>query len=243
MAHRNAVAIDGVELMLQRLFTWLGLDSWAAERRRRRLLARFPNHLALIDSREIPLGSSGCPDLSYLTESPEFYFDLIVDSARHLKDKPHGATAADREMASVAYNRIVNADWGLIARGSQAIPYAIKLVRSSDRDHREAATNVFCGLRNPERLPEIVSEIVAALESEDDRLVIDCLLGALGHLRSREAIPILARFILNPSEDADSRFDAAVSLGNIMRIRFEKRGNDAVQQACSWLADHGYHEP
>lgn len=226
--------------MLQRLCTWLGLDSWAAERRRRRLLARFPNHLALIDSRQIPHEFSTGPDLSFLTESPEFYYELIVDSAKHLKDKPHGATAADREMASVAYNRIVNSGWGLIARGSAALPYAVKLVRSSDRDHREAATNVFCGLRDPERSPDIVSEIVAALESEDDRLVIDCLLGALGHLRSREAMPILARFILLPTEDHDTRFEAAMSLGKIVNVRFDKKGDDAVQEACSWLLGHGY---
>lgn len=145
-------------------------------------------------------------------------------------------------MASVAYNRIVNSGWGLIARGPASIPYAVKLVRSSDRDHREAATNVFCGLRNPERLPEIVSEIVAALESEDDRLVIDCLLGALGHLRSREAVPILARFILHSTEDHDTRFEAAMSLGKIVNVRFDKKGDDAVQQACSWLLGHGYRD-
>jgi hypothetical protein len=210
--------------------------------RRKRLFSRFPDHLALIDSREIPHEYSTGPDLSYYVESPGFYYKLIVDSAKHLKDKPQGATDRDREMAAVAYNRIVNAGWGLIACGAQAVPYAIRLIHSRDRDEREAGANVFCGLRDGERLTTIVSEISAAFESEDDRLVIDSLVGALGHLRSPDAIPVLAKFILNSSEDPDTRFHAAVSLRQIVKRRFDKNGADALQEAVAWLAGHGYHE-
>jgi hypothetical protein len=229
--------------MLHRLREWLGWNIPAPERRRGRLLRRFPNHLDLIDSREIPHEYSTGPDLSYYTESAEFYYNLIVDSAPHLKDKPRAVSEAERQMASVANNRIVEASWGLIARGAEAIPYAIKLVRSTDRDEREAAANVFCGLRDPARLREVVAEITAALETEDDRLVIDSLLGALGHLRSRDAISVIARFIMDPAEDSDTRFDAAESLGQIVKRRFDKGGADAVENARAWLMSHGYGEP
>lgn len=109
----------------------LGLKTWTGERRRRRLLSRFPTHIDLIDRREIPHEYSTGPDLSYYTKSPQFYYGLIVESASHLKDKLPVATEADRQLGSVANNRIVNATWGLIACGAQAIPYAIKLVRST----------------------------------------------------------------------------------------------------------------
>ena len=225
--------------MLQRLREWLGWDSPAKER----LSARFPNHLDLIDSREIPHEYSAGPDLSYYTESAEFYYHLIVDSAPYLKDKLPAATDADRQMAGVANNRIVNASWGLIARGAEAIPYAIKLIRSTDRDEREAAASVFCGLRDPARVTDIVAEITAALETENDRLVVDSLLVALGQLRSREAIPTIARFIMNPSEDADTRSTAVDSLGQIIKRKFDKRGADMVQDACAWLVSPGFRNP
>ena len=87
---------------------------------RAELLAQFADHVALIDSRQIPHSYEGRPDLSYYTESAQFYYDLICESVPHLKDKPRAATDRDREMASLAYNRIVHATWGLIARGADA---------------------------------------------------------------------------------------------------------------------------
>lgn len=143
----------------------------------------------------------------------------------------------------MAHRRIVYAGWSLIAPGAEAIPFAVRLVRSTDEDEREAGTNVFCGLRDPGRVTEIVGEITAALAKEPDHQVIDSLLGALGHLGSREALPAIARILINPSEDSDTRFTAADSLGRIIKRKFGKNGADAVQEACAWLRSLGYHEP
>lgn len=229
--------------MLQRLCEWLRWNFRAAERRRRRLLRRFPNHIDLIDSRQIPHEYSTGPDLSYYTESAEFYHNLIVDSAPHLKDKQPFATEADRQMAAVASNRIVEATCGLVARGDEAIPYAVKLVRSADCDEREAAASVFCGLRNPARITEIVAAVANALETESNRLVVDSLLVALGQLRSREAIPAIVPFVMNRSDEPDTQFFAAVSLGMIVKRQFHKQGANAVDGARAWLVSHGYVEP
>ncbi len=229
--------------MFDRLLSLFRLGKQARGRERSRLLARYPNHLDLIDSREIPHEYASGPDLSYYSESAQYYYNLILESAPYLKDKPRAkgpVTNADREMASVVNNRIVHAGWGLVARGAEAVPYAVKLVRSADRDHREAAANVFCGLRDARRLPEIVSQITSALQTESDRLVVDSLLAALGNLRSRDAIPVIARFVLNHSEDSDTRHTAAVSLGQIIKRRFDNRGADTIQMACDWLAANGY---
>jgi HEAT repeat protein len=191
--------------------------------------------LALIDSREIPHSFERGPDLSYYTESAQYYFDLICESAPHLKDKPRAVTDAERELASIANNRIVNASWGLIARGVDAVPFAIRLITSKDRDLRESGANVFAGFRDPSRLNTIVDRIMSALEVEQDRLVIDTLVGALGNLRSRQAVPFLRRLIADPHKDADTRWEAAVSLGKITGKRFDKKGADAIELAQRWL--------
>lgn len=229
--------------MLNRLLSVFALHGSPKERQRSQLRARYPKHLDLIDSREIPHKHATGPDLSYYSESAQYYYDLIVESTPHLKDKGHALTDAEREMASVANNRIVNASWGLVARGAEAIPYATKLLRSVDRDQREAAANVFCGLRDSRRLLEIMSQITGALQAERDRLVLDSLLAALGHLRSHDAIPVIARFVLNQSEDLDTRNTAAVSLGQIVKRRFDKAGANAIELACEWLRSNGYSGP
>jgi hypothetical protein len=226
--------------MLGRFWAVLTGGHPSAESDRRQLLKRFPKHLDLIDSREIPHEYSKGPDLSYYTESASYYYDLILESAPHLKDKPRAVTAAERKMASVANNRIVNATWGLIARGADAVPFAVRLVCSSDRDHREAAAGVFCGLRDPDRLPEIVSQIHTAIDSEHDQSVLDTLLAALGKLQSRSSIPTLARFVLDESIDGDTRHTAATSLSQIVRKKFQKPGADPVGLACDWLAVNGF---
>jgi hypothetical protein len=226
--------------MFDRLRSLFRQSKWAKDRQHSRLLKCYPSHLDLIDSREIPHEFKSGPDLSYYSESAQYYYNLIVDSAPHLKDKPRAATHAEREMASVANNRIVHASWGLITRGAEAIPFAVKLIRSTDRDCREAAADVFCGLSDPKRLPEIVAQITSALRTENDRLVLDSLLTALGNLKSREAIPAIARFVLNQSEDSDTRHTAATSLGQIIKKRFDKHGTNTIQMACDWLVSNGY---
>jgi hypothetical protein len=202
---------------------------------REELLAKYPDHLALIDSGEIPATENRTPDLSYLTESAQFYYDLICDSAPHLKDKPRAVTWDEKLMAGKAYGRMVDASWGLIARGAEAIPFAIRLVRSKDSDEREMGASVFCGLQTGERAPDVLQHIIAALENETERLVIDSLISALGHLKSRGAIPTLAKFIRDEKEDGDTRWEAAVSLGKIVHKRFAKDGQNAIENATAWL--------
>ena len=216
--------------MLKRLFSWFRREEGPDEMRRR-LLRRFPNHRELIDSREIPHEHATGPDLTYYIESAQFYYELIVESAPEMDDP---------QLSSRDYNRIVHASWGMIAQGADAVPFAIKLVRSSNRDQREAAGNVFCGLRDPARLPDILSQIHATLANETDQLVLDTLLGALGSLRSRESIPVLAPYILNESVDPDTRDNAACSLGQIVRKRFDKSAVGTIPAACEWLAAKGY---
>lgn len=202
---------------------------------RAQLLVKYPTHLALIDSCEIPHTYETGPDLSYYTESAEYYYSLICSEACHLKDKPRASTSAERERSGLASRRMASAEWGLIAHASDAIPFALKLLASSDPDIRGHGAGVFCGLRNPEHLPKILPAITRVLETEQDRETIDSLLVALGEFRSRDAIPCLARFILDQGEDLDTRWTAAQALGKVIRKRFDKKNSDAVALAVEWL--------
>lgn len=205
---------------------------------REELLGKYPTHLELIDSGEIPSDPEGGPDSSYLTETADFYYELICDLAEQLKDKPQGFSKADRNKTVIIYNRSVYAQWGLIAKGQEAISYATKLLSNSNRDLKEAGAGVFSGLRDCEDANEIVEEIIKALENETDQLVTDSLIEALGQFRLKSAIPILATYIRDENEDGDTRWGAAINLGRIVKKRFEKNDQNAVTMAIQWLEDN-----
>jgi HEAT repeat protein len=67
--------------------------------------------------------------------------------------------------------------------------------------------------RNPEWMfrDESYALITKALKTEDDPLVIDSMISALGHLYNHEAIPLILRYQDHPSEDV--RFSVAFALG------------------------------
>ena len=126
----------------------------------------------------------------------------------------------------------------LTARGAAALPFAAKLMASKDRDLREAGAGVLAGLRDSADADEIVQYAMDALASEQDRLVIDTLIGVLGKLRTRQAVPLLKRYIVDEQEDGDTRWEAAVSLGRIVGKRFDSKGANAVERALEWLREN-----
>ena len=121
---------------------------------------RFANHLELIDSRTIPSEYSTGPDLSYYTESARYYYDLVVDSVKYFQNKTGKvASDKDKELAGIAYNRFVNATWGMIARGTESLTFAVKLSKSKNWDLNQAASNVWCGLQDGKRVKNILNYI------------------------------------------------------------------------------------
>jgi hypothetical protein len=223
---------------LKRFTTRVGPRAPSSRSNRDEVLRRYPNHLELIDSGEIPNEYLTGPDLSYYVESAEFYYNLIVESAKHFKGKQREVIRAELEMSAIASERSVNATWGLSARGPESIPFALALFRSKDSDHRAAATSVFTGWRDAARLPSMLQYVHAALRDEKDRSLIDPLIATLGELRSRESIPVLARYVCDTSEPIDIRNAAAIALGRVVHKRFDKSGADAVLAASEWLVAH-----
>ena len=76
-----------------------------------------------------------------------------------------------------------------------------------------------------------------ALENETQDQARDAVVLALGALRSREAIPALARLIRTAETDGDTRRCAVESLGRIVGRRFDRQ-TDPEAAAVNWLEKH-----
>lgn len=199
----------------------------------------FATHLELIDSRTIPHEYKKGPDLSYYTETAEFYYNLAVDASRWFKKSFKHATREEIDTgSSIAYNRLVNASWGMIACGAESLPYAVTLSRSSHWDLNEVASNVWCGLQDPDRVDSVLRWVYSHLDSSPSEPDLLALLEYLGYLRNKSAIAVLSPYLLDNSRTEAVRLTAAISLGRIARKRFERAAtsSEAIQAAAAWLA-------
>jgi HEAT repeat protein len=112
----------------------------------------------------------------------------------------------------------------------------MKMLRSSTADEREDAGGVLGGIGR--YFDAALPDIVASMDTETDPAARDSLIQALGELHNKQAVPYLARVILDPATDGDTAFTAALSLGQIVRRRFDRSG-DPVVGAKQWLEAHG----
>jgi HEAT repeat protein len=97
---------------------------------------------------------------------------------------------AGRIHGAKAFELRVEAQQGLIASGTAAIPFALRMLASSDAEIREDAGGVLAALGRRE---DVVPQVLAALEDERDEQARDALVVALGELRDRRAIPASRR--------------------------------------------------
>lgn len=82
-----------------------------------------------------------------------------------------------------------------------------------------------------------MDELLRSLNSETDITAKDSLIIAVGRLKSRKAIQLLAKIIRDQVEDRDTRWTAVESLGLIVRRRFLDQ-KKPIQSAIDWLAKH-----
>jgi hypothetical protein len=195
-------------------------------------------HLALIDSRELPSTPERTPVLSYLTESADYYADLLIASAA-IYDGPRLAN----EEISKLNNRYVMAEWGLIARGTDSIPFAIQMLESKTPEVREAGASVLASVGSDD---EVMGRILETLEAEYHRSAVDhefetldTLISAVEQMKNKQAIPMLARLVRDANLNGDSRWAAVEALGTLARRRFEKQP-DPIAAALEWLEKKGY---
>ena len=170
---------------------------------------------------------AGWPDLRRYRKPAAFYYDLHVQSQQ--------PAVGSFNRASERWQKRVTAQWGLIARGRDSIPYLQRMLASRNPDTREDGAGIFAALGRSD--PSIVDSLLAALAEETDDQPRDSIVLALGSLRSRKAVPALAAIVQDESADGDTRFGAAESLGRIVERRFDKQP-DPIVAALAWIRSH-----
>jgi hypothetical protein len=195
-------------------------------------------HLTLIDSRTIPSTYERGPDLSYLTESADYYANLLVKSAAIFD----GPRLPDHEI-SMHNNRYVMAQWGLIARGTAAVPFAVEMLTSKIPEVREAGAGILGAVGGDD---QVAARILESLEAEYRRASMECrfetldtLVLAVGQMKNKNSIPTLAILVRDTTLNGDSRWGAVEALGKLARKRFDKQP-DAIEAATEWLDKKGY---
>lgn len=161
-------------------------------------------------------------DVSGYTKSASEYYELSLESCR----------LADQGVGRESFSKRVEAAWGLIARGAEAVPFALKMLESGDPDLREDGASVLAQVGRDER---VIAELLQALATERDNQVRDGLVLALGALRNKNAVPALAAIVEDAQADGDTRWTAVESLGKIVRKRFLKQP-EALAAALDWIA-------
>src|SRR5438874_13617712 len=90
--------------------------------------------------------------------------------------------------ATTEHCRRCYAVYGLIARGTAAIPYALGMLANKEAEIRQDGSDVLGELG---RHPHVVDHLVTALENETNQETIETLVAALGRLRAKKALPVL----------------------------------------------------
>ena len=182
-----------------------------------------------LKEKSYPVDSRGKPDLTFYTDSAEYYARMHEQYVATVQ----GQTGPGHE-PELAFARRAHASWGLIAKGAAAIPFALTMLRSAEADAREDGAAILAEMGKGE---SVVDAILSSLAAETDIVARDALVTALGAMRSKRAVPYIAAIIKDESQDSDSRWNAAESLGRIARRRFHKQDNP-VQAALDWLNKH-----
>ncbi len=106
---------------------------------------------------EIPFDASGKPDLRYFTKSLEHYIEVYEggwkDREASSKYKWSGEPddpnlAVIKDLVEKGNRKRVHATWGLIAKGAEAVPYALTMLKSPDSDIREDGAGILEALGN-----------------------------------------------------------------------------------------------
>jgi hypothetical protein len=166
----------------------------------------------------VAVDERGVPDLTRLRWPAEDYHALHLEAVRE-----HD------------FHKRVRASWGLIARGADALPFLIEMLRSTTPESREDAAGALAWIGTSS--PELASMLVDALRDAVRHEERDTILLALGELRAREAVPAVADVLRDPRADGDTRHAAAEALGKIVRRRFDRQP-DPIQAALAWLDAH-----
>lgn len=183
---------------------------------------------------------AGVTDMSAFRQPSQTYYELYLECWKAMDGGPRREPGRDpdesaQEEFRFTYNMMVACTWALVARGAESVPFAMKMLASSDSDIREGGGGVLQGIGSAGA--ETVDIVIGHLRVEPDIQVRDALIEALGAMRSPRAIPMLAELVGDNELDDESRQSAISSLGKLARVRFLKR-EDPLAAALEWIAAH-----
>ena len=197
----------------------------------RSLLFSEPKHKYSLEEDSFPKDKRGKPDLSFYKKPLTHYIRMYEASMAEI---PKEELLQDR--ANLAWRQRVYAVWGFTAKGTEAIPYLLTLVKHKNPDAREDSAFLLGELKRSEGIADTLTE---QLEKETDLVAKTSFILALGSLRYKPAIPALAKLIFDGRTDPDHRIDAVDSLDRIAKTSFSK-SSDPVGAATEWLMANGY---
>jgi HEAT repeat protein len=227
-----------------------------------RAKADGPTHIEDVVAAEIRAASplqSGEASLTHFRQPAATYYEIYTqawaamddaslrrgsaNSSREREVDPSSPAAARYEREAMEagatftryYELMVAAEWGLIARGTDSIPYAMRMLKSPDSDIREGGAGVLQGIGQASS--GVIDAVIESLGSEIDLQTRDTLVAALGAMKNKRAIPVLAALVKDSSIDADSQWVAIESLGKLVRVRFLTRP-DPRAAAMEWIEAH-----
>ena len=87
--------------------------------------------------------------------------------------------------------------------------------------------------------PTVVDELMTADSAEDDVVARDSMVMALGALKDKRALPVLAELLRDPITDGDSQSLLIEAVGRVARRRFDKKP-DPLDAVLDYLAAKGY---
>jgi hypothetical protein len=175
-------------------------------------------------------GPRGKPDLSYYRDSLDYYIQMYEQFLGSLEGRKTGVGYE----VELQFARRVHAQWGLIAKGVEAAPYALSLLQRSEPEAREDGASLLAELGKDNG---VVDALLESLRAETELEARDSMIITLGTLKSRKAIPALAAIIRDSTQDHDTRWTAVESLGTIVRRRFTDK-EDPIEAALDWLTKH-----
>ena len=169
----------------------------------------------------------GIPNLTRYNKPLSHYVRLYDEYLTSLKQKGESVWT---------YRKRVDAIWGLIAKGAEALPYALQMLINDTPEAREDAGGILAELGKVEGVLEAILE---RIEQEHDQQALASLVLTVGAFRDSRAIPKLAALIRSPDTNGDTQWTAIESLGKIVKKRFLQQA-DPFALAKKWLLVHGY---
>jgi hypothetical protein len=192
-----------------------------------------------LEEERFPRDAAGRPYLTCFTRPANYYQGYIDDYLESL-----GSPKPSFEWQAHAYRKGVLGQWGLIARGpGEAFPFVHRLLRHPVAEARQAGVAVLDAWArdggNFEVAALSAAEQELAAPSQTDIQTLTALLGMLGRVRSKSALPLIARVLRAPnSAMGDLDRSAIEALESISGEQFSQQ-SEPKHAAELWLRERG----